>query len=106
MDAVVVSLNVIYGVTETRPWWKQKLTIVGLTVTLAALIIVALVLVLYGGKIGQVMADHIGLGEAFRAAWKIMQWEILFFVMLFCFYVVLILASDLDVITYVDVLIG
>jgi len=35
MDAVMVSLNVIYGVTENRPWWKQKLTIVGLTVTLA-----------------------------------------------------------------------
>src|SRR5438067_1132928 len=81
MGAVVISLNVIYGVTETRPWWKQKLTIVGLTVTLAALIIVALVLVLYGGKIGQVVAAHIGLGDAFRAAWKVLQWPVSFFAM-------------------------
>jgi len=36
MSAVVVSLNKIYQVTENRPWWKQKLTIIGLTVALAA----------------------------------------------------------------------
>ena len=96
MDAVVVSLNVIYGVTETRPWWKQKLTIVGLTVTLAALIIVALVLVLYGGKIGQVIAAHIGLGEAFRAAWKILQWPVSFFAMFLSFSVVYYFAPNLE----------
>src|SRR5207248_7009638 len=32
MSAVVVSLNVIYDLHETRPWWKQKLTVIGLTV--------------------------------------------------------------------------
>src|SRR5437764_7741957 len=53
MGAVVVSLNVIYDLRETRPWWKQKLTVVGLTLALAALIIIGLVLALYGGKIGQ-----------------------------------------------------
>src|SRR6202030_31069 len=53
MSAVVTSLNVIYRTPETRPWWKQKLTILGLTIALAGLIIVALILVLYGGRIGQ-----------------------------------------------------
>src|SRR5579871_3510617 len=56
MSAVLVSLNVIYRLTETRPWWRQKLTVVGLTVALAGLIVVALVLALYGGKIGQSLA--------------------------------------------------
>ena len=96
MGAVVVSLNVIYGVTETRPWWKQKLTIVGLTVTLAALIIVALVLVLYGGKIGQVLAAHIGLGNAFRVAWKVLQWPVSFAAMFLSFSVVYYFAPNLD----------
>src|SRR5437868_8604580 len=96
MDAVVVSLNVIYGVTETRPWWKQKLTIVGLTVTLAALIIVALVLVLYGGKIGQVVAAHIGLGNAFRVVWKVLQWPVSFAAMFLSFSVVYYFAPNLD----------
>ena len=31
MGAVVTSLNVIYRTGETRPWWKQKLTILGLS---------------------------------------------------------------------------
>src|SRR5438067_13273208 len=74
MSAVVVSLNKIYQVPETRPWWKQKLTIVGLTVALAGLIIIALVLALYGGKIGQGLATHLGAGGAFQMAWKILQW--------------------------------
>ena len=96
MGAVVISLNVIYGVTETRPWWKQKLTLVGLTVTLAALIIVALVLVLYGGKIGQVLAAHIGLGNAFRVAWKVLQWPVSFAAMFLSFSVVYYFAPNLD----------
>ena len=96
MGAVVVSLNVIYGVTETRPWWKQKLTLVGLTVTLAALIILALVLVLYGGKIGQVVAAHIGLGNAFRVVWKVLQWPVSFAAMFLSFSVVYYFAPNLD----------
>ncbi|MCU1299802.1 MAG: YihY/virulence factor BrkB family protein [Candidatus Sulfotelmatobacter sp.] len=96
MDAVVVSLNVIYGVTETRPWWKQKLTIVGLTVSLAALIIVALVLMLYGGRLGQLIASHVGLGNIFRIAWKVLQWPVSFAAMFLSFSIVYYFAPNLD----------
>src|SRR5437763_7457968 len=70
MSAVVTSLNVIYRTPESRPWWKQKLTVVGLTLALAALIIVALVLVLYGGKIGGASASQGGLGHRFPTTWQ------------------------------------
>jgi membrane protein len=96
MDAVVVSLNKIHGVTESRPWWKQKLTILGLTVGLAGLIILALVMVLYGGKIGQVLAVHIGLGDAFRVAWKVLQWPISFSAMFLSFSIVYYFAPNLE----------
>src|SRR5438477_660482 len=96
MDAVVVSLNKIYDVAETRPWWKQKLTIVGLTVSLAGLIIVALVLVLYGGKIGQAIAAYVGLGDAFRMAWKVLQWPVSFAAMFISFSIVYYFAPNLD----------
>ena len=96
MDAVVVSLNVIYGVTETRPWWKQKFTILGLTVSLAALIIVALVLVLYGGKIGQLIAGYVGLGDVFRTAWKVLQWPVSFAAMFLSFSIVYYFAPNLE----------
>ena len=76
MSAVVSSLNVIYRTTETRPWWKQKFVVVALTVALAVLIILALVLVLYGGKIGATVASHIGLGHIFDTAWDVVQWPV------------------------------
>ena len=97
MSAVVGSLNVIYGLTETRPWWKQKLTVVGLTVALAALIIIALVLALYGGKIGQSLAGHLGLGEVFRVAWKVLQWPVSFAAMFIAFSLVYYFAPNLEV---------
>ena len=96
MGAVIVSLNVIYRLRETRPWWKQKLTVVGLTVALAGLIIIALVLALYGGKIGQGLAVHLGLGEVFRVAWKVLQWPVSFAAMFVAFSLVYYLGPNLE----------
>jgi membrane protein len=96
MSAVVVSLNVVYRVKETRAWWKQKITIVGLTLALAALIIVALVLVLYGGKIGQLLATQIGLSDVFRIAWKVLQWPLSFAAMFLSFSIMYYFGPDLE----------
>jgi hypothetical protein len=47
-----------------------------LTIALAALIISALLLVLYGGGVGEILAARLGLGDAFLSFWKIAQWPI------------------------------
>src|SRR3954470_16763447 len=60
MGAITQALNVAYDVKETRPWWRQRLTAVGLTLALSILIISALVLVLYGGRIIEHMASGYG----------------------------------------------
>lgn len=96
MGAVVTSLNVIYRTKETRSMIKQKLTIIGLTVALALLIISALVLVLYGGKIGQLIASHVGLGSAYSIAWKILQWPLTFFAMFLSFSIMYYYGPDLQ----------
>jgi membrane protein len=96
MGAIVTSLNVIYGVRETRPWWKQKLTVIALTLTLAALLIVALVLALYGGKIGEALATHVSLGAAFRIAWNILQWPVSFAAMFLSFSIVYYFAPNIE----------
>jgi membrane protein len=96
MDAVMVSLNVVYGVNETRPWWKKKLAIVGLTVTLAGLIIAALVLVLYGGKLGQVIAPHVGLSTVFSMSWRVLRWLLSFAAMFLSFSIVYYFAPNLE----------
>ena len=96
MGAVVTSLNVIYQTEETRPWWEQKITIVGLTLGLAALILIALVLVLYGGKIGVLIASHVGLGNAFRVTWTILQWPLTFAAMFLSYSIMYYFGPDLE----------
>lgn len=96
MSAVVTSLNVIYRTNETRPWWKQKLTIVGLTLALALLMIIAMVLVLYGGRIGELIASHVGLGDVFGVAWRVLEWPVTFVAMFLSYSTVYYFAPDLE----------
>lgn len=96
MGAVATSLNKIHRVRETRPWWKQKVTIVGLTIALAALIIVALVLALYGQNIGEALFAHLGAGEVFRVAWKVLQWPVAFAAMFLSFSLVYYFAPNIE----------
>ena len=85
MGAISDTLNGAYGVEETRPWWKVRLTAVVLTVALSILIITALGIVLYGGGIGERLAAYLGLGAAFTIVWKILQWPIALFFLLLTF---------------------
>ena len=96
MSAVVTSLNVIYRTKEKRPWWEQKLTIIGLTLALAILMIIAIVLILYGGKLGEAVSSRIGLSDAFQLAWKILQWPLSFAAMFLSYSIVYYFAPDLD----------
>ncbi|MFN2492033.1 MAG: YihY/virulence factor BrkB family protein [Pyrinomonadaceae bacterium] len=95
MGAISESLNVAYHVKETRPWWKQRLTAVLLTVALGVLIIWALVLVLYGGRIADFLAVHYGFGQAFVLVWKIVQWPIVLAFLFIGFALIYYWAPDL-----------
>ena len=95
MSAIVTSLNVIYRAKETRPLWKQKLTVVALTLALALLILVASALVLYGESIGQLIAMRVGVGKLFWIAWRIVQWPMTFLAMFLSFSIIYYFAPDL-----------
>ena len=95
MGAISESLNIAYHVKETRPWWKQRLTAIVLTLILAVLIIAALVIVLYGGRIADGLAGHFGFGGAFTLAWKIAQWPIVLAFLFIAFAMIYYWAPDL-----------
>ena len=76
LNALAQALNAAYDVPETRPWWKVRLISIALTIAIAVLIISALVIVLYGGQLGQFVATLVQEGDAFTIAWKILQWPI------------------------------
>lgn len=85
MGAITDALNVAYNVKETRSWWNRRLTAIGLTLALSVLIITALTIVLYGGRIAGFVAAHYALGSMFVVSWKILQWPIVLAFMLLAF---------------------
>lgn len=95
MSAITGSLNAAYDLKETRPWWKQRLVAIVLTIALSVLIMAALVLVVAGGNIGESVATHYGLGSAFAIAWKIIQWPVIFAALVLSFALIYYFAPDL-----------
>ncbi len=95
MGAITQALNVAYDVKETRSWWKQRAVAIGLTLALSVLIIAALLLVLVGGKIADLLASRYALGSIFAVTWKILQWPIALAFMLLAFALIYYFAPDL-----------
>jgi membrane protein len=95
MSAITDSLNATYDVEEARPWWKQRLVAITLTITLSILILVALLLVVAGGHIAEGIANAYGFGSQFATVWKIVQWPIVFAVMILAFALIYYFAPDL-----------
>lgn len=95
MSAITTSLNIAYDVKETRPWWKHRLTAIGLTIALSVFIISALILVVAGSWIADWLAATFGLGSTFPLAWKIIQWPVVIFFLMFAFALIYYLAPNL-----------
>jgi membrane protein len=78
LTAVIDSLNQAYDIQECRPWWKVRLTAIGLTIALALFIVVSTVLVVAGPTLAERVAEWLRLGAAFEWTWKILQWPLVF----------------------------
>ena len=76
--SMCTTLNAAYDITEGRPWWKVRLTAIGLTLGLAVFILASMTLVLAGPAIAGKIASSMGLGTAFTATWNVVQWPIVF----------------------------
>ena len=94
MGAISDTLNVAYGVKERRSWLKVRLVSIGLTVMLSLLIMVALAIVLYGGRIGDAIAGHFGFSNVFTIVWKILQFPIALIFILLTFDLIYYFAPD------------
>lgn len=93
---VMDSMNVMYGVQETRPIVGRYLFSVVLAVGAVVLLVAALVLVVKGGSIGQVIAEAVGLGEAFDVAWSLARWPVLVAFVLVAFALIYYYAPDVE----------
>jgi len=78
MTAIIDTMNTAYDIEEGRPWWKVRLTAIGLTVGGALFILVSFALILVGPTVAQWIANVTPLGNAFVWTWTILQWPIVF----------------------------
>jgi len=69
-SGLIDTLNAIYDVKESRPWWKSRLIAVALAITMGVLLTAALIIVVYG----PVILHKIAPGSATFNVWKIAQW--------------------------------
>lgn len=74
VSAVQDTLNTVYKVKETRPFWKARLEAMGLTILVAVIVIFAL-LTLFGGDLGAHFLEHRFYGShAVSLAVRIAAW--------------------------------
>jgi membrane protein len=86
----------MYEIEEARPFWKQLLISVFLSLGVAALLLFALALVVFGPEIGGAVADVVGLGNVFEIVWNVVQWPVLLFLVVLAFALVYYYAPDVE----------
>jgi membrane protein len=96
MVALIDSLNRAYDVEDARPWWKQRITAILLTIGVAIFILASFALVIVGPQLAESIAGRVGLGSAFEWTWKILQWPIVFVLVATAFGLVYYFAPDVD----------
>jgi membrane protein len=77
MVSISKALNVAFNVRDTRTWWRHRLEALALTVGFSILTVVALLLFVFGERIGDAVARGLGVGEAFTRAWNVVRWPAL-----------------------------
>jgi len=74
MSSLISGLNIAYGVRDSRSWIKVKLRAIALTIAISALIMLALLIVLYGGSIAEFIGAKFDLADIAVLTWKIAEW--------------------------------
>lgn len=90
------AMNVMYEVDEARPFWKVYGISVFLSLVVAVLLISALVLVVFGPQIAELVAGYVGFGNVFELLWIVVQWPVLVGVVLFAFALIYYFAPDVQ----------
>lgn len=97
MGTVVKAVNRAYDRVETRPFWKVRLISILLTALTALTLAVMLLLVIFGGPLGNAIASKAHLGGAWDVVWAIFRWPIAFGAILVFYALVYYLAPNTDV---------
>jgi membrane protein len=96
MGSVIKAVNRAYERMETRPFWKVRLIAIVLVLLFGVTVIALAVLIVFGGPLGEAIANKAHLGGAFSLLWAILRWPIAFVAVLLLFAFVYYLAPNKD----------
>ncbi|CAN5826589.1 YihY/virulence factor BrkB family protein [soil metagenome] len=96
MRSVMAAMNVMHDIEETRPFWKKYVVSLFIALLVVALVLSALVLVVFGERIGARVATAVGMGSTFETLWGIAQWPVLTFMVLLAFAILYYFAPAAD----------
>jgi membrane protein len=91
--AIIDAMNRIYGVTETRPFWKLRLTAIVMTIVQAIILIGALLLIVIWQP---EFLTRIGLSPPAAALATIVQWLVVTIMVLLSFALTFYVAADAE----------
>jgi membrane protein len=97
MNSIIKAVNRAYDRTETRPFWRVRLIAIFLVMLTGLVTATLFLLIVFGGPLGEAIADYVGLGGAFHWLWGIVRWPIAFAAILLFFAIVYYLAPNADV---------
>ncbi|MBM6616492.1 YihY/virulence factor BrkB family protein [Bacillus suaedaesalsae] len=89
LNAVIRAFNRAYDVKETRHFLVARLMSVLLTIAMIIVIVIALLLPVFGQKIGVFVFSAFGLSETFLAIWNAARWIgsfVILFIVFSCLY--------------------
>ena len=96
MNSMISALNGVYGVKESRSFIKVRAISFALTVAISLLIITALVAVLAGGYLANVVGNYYGVHEAVVFLWRIAQWIVAVVFVIVSFSLIYYFGPDLE----------
>ena len=73
MLSIMKALNDAYEITDLRTWWEKRIIAVALTVVFSLFTLTALLLLVFGARLGEAVADFVGLGPLFTLVWKLIR---------------------------------
>ena len=96
MNSVIKSVNRAYDREETRPFWKVRIYAILLVFASGFTTAALFLLIVFGGPLGEAIADKANLGSAWSWIWGLLRWPLAFVGVLVFFAIVYFLAPNAD----------
>jgi len=74
VSALISTLNTVFEVKETRSYWKVKAIAIVLTLALSLLVVIGVVLIMFGDRVGAWAAGLLGLGNSMTVCLEILNY--------------------------------